>query len=103
MTLSAFSHSRGHPVPGANRTLKPYDVESTIGNFLGKLKIFGIIAYFPRKVALFSCHSEDEKMVHSVHCYKSPNIHGYIRVVTLTIKDKKNQPESPFSLLCTNF
>ncbi|KAM0896051.1 hypothetical protein ACQ4PT_023429 [Festuca glaucescens] len=31
MTLSAFSHSRGHPVPGANRTLKPYDVESTIG------------------------------------------------------------------------
>lgn len=23
--------SRGHPVPGANRTLKPYDVESTIG------------------------------------------------------------------------
>ncbi|KAM0835023.1 hypothetical protein ACQ4PT_063209 [Festuca glaucescens] len=31
MTLSALSHSRGHPVPGANRTLKPYDVESTIG------------------------------------------------------------------------
>uniref|UniRef100_A0ACD5W0E1 Uncharacterized protein n=1 Tax=Avena sativa TaxID=4498 RepID=A0ACD5W0E1_AVESA len=25
------ANSRGHPVPGANRTLKPYDVESTIG------------------------------------------------------------------------
>uniref|UniRef100_A0ACD5VRJ4 Uncharacterized protein n=1 Tax=Avena sativa TaxID=4498 RepID=A0ACD5VRJ4_AVESA len=25
------ANSRGHPVPGDNRTLKPYDVESTIG------------------------------------------------------------------------
>lgn len=41
MTLPAFSHSRGDPeepfklnstvAPGATRTLKPYDAESTIG------------------------------------------------------------------------
>jgi hypothetical protein len=69
MTLSAFSsHSQGDPVPGANRLLKPYDVESTIGNFIGRCKIFGVVAYFPSKVALLSCHSEDEKMVQSVHC-----------------------------------
>jgi hypothetical protein len=61
MTLSALSHSRGHPVPGANRTLKPYDVESTIGNFLGKWKIFGMIVYLPRKFVLLSCHSEEKK------------------------------------------
>jgi hypothetical protein len=88
MTLSALSHSRGHPVPGANRTLKPYDVESTIGNFLGKWKIFSMSVYLPRKVVLLSCHSEDDKWC--ILCTaKNPEIYMQIWSVPFYVRDNK--------------